>query len=140
MRAPGDARSGGRPPFDEGGSAMTGLSGRRGWALLALGVIAALAACGGGSSQSSSTAPGSLACKNGHILIGVDKGQTGASSFFDIAGAEGMQIAIDEVNASGGIHGCKIDTVSGDSQSNPAVAGQVAQSLIKQGIQILVVP
>jgi branched-chain amino acid transport system substrate-binding protein len=120
---------------------MTGLIGRRRrWALLALGAIAALAACGGGSSQSSSAGPGSLACKNGHILIGVDKGQTGAASFFDIAGAQGMQIAIDEVNASGGVHGCKIDTVSGDSQSNPAVAGQVAQSLIKQGIQILVVP
>jgi len=121
---------------------MTGLiGGRRVQALLALGAVAALVACGGGgSSQSSSTGPGSLACKNGHILMGVDKGQTGAASFFDIAGAQGMQIAIDEVNASGGIHGCKIDTVSGDSKSDPAVAGQVAQSLISQGIQILVVP
>ncbi len=121
---------------------MTGLAEKRGrWGLLATGAIVALAACGNQPSTSSTTpAPGSLACNNGHILIGVDKAQTGGASFFDIAGAQGMQIAIDEANASGGIHGCKIDTISGDSQSNPAVAGQVAQSLIGQGIQVLVVP
>ena len=123
---------------------MTGLIGwRRGLALLGLAAILCATACSGGSSQSSSsssTGPGSLACKNGKLLIGVDKAQTGAASFFDIAGARGMQIAIDEANASGGVHGCKVDTVAGDSQSNPAVAAQVAQSLIKQGVQILVVP
>jgi branched-chain amino acid transport system substrate-binding protein len=105
----------------------------------AVATATALVACGG-SSPSVTVGPGSLACKNGQILMGVDKGQTGGASFFDIAGANGMQIAIDETNAAGGIHGCKIATSSGDAQSNTAVGGQVAQDLINKGVQILVVP
>jgi branched-chain amino acid transport system substrate-binding protein len=109
-------------------------------ALLAT-IALGLAACGNQTSNTPSpSATGSLACQNGHLLIGLDKGVTGASAFFDTAGLQGTQIAIDEQNAAGGIHGCQIATVSGDAQSNPAVAGQVAQSLIKSGVQILVVP
>ncbi len=121
---------------------MTGLAEKRGlWGLVAAGAIVALAACGNQPSTSSTTpAPGSLACTNGHILIGVDKALTGGASFFDIAGANGMQIAIDEQNAAGGIHGCMISTITGDQQTNPAVGGQVAQSMIGKGVQILVVP
>jgi branched-chain amino acid transport system substrate-binding protein len=99
-----------------------------------------LAACGGGGGSTPTAAAGSLACTNGHILIGLDKGVSGASAFFDTAGLQGTQIAIDEQNAAGGIHGCQIATVAGDAQSNPAVGGQVAQSLIKSGVQSLVVP
>lgn len=113
---------------------------RRGKPLTAAAVaIMVITACGGGTSTTT-TGPGSLACKNGQILMGVDKAQTGGASFFDIAGANGMQIAIDEVNASGGIHGCKIATISGDAQTNTAVGGQVAQDMINKGVQILVVP
>src|SRR5215472_18036661 len=119
---------------------MRGFAWGRYSALLAA-VVIGLAACGTGSSSSgTSSGPGSLACKNGHILIGLDKGTTGASAFFDTAGLQGTQIAIDEQNAADGIHGCQIATVAGDTQSNPAVGGQVAQSLIRQGVQILVVP
>lgn len=113
---------------------------RRYGALLAA-LVVGLAACGNQApATSSSGGAGSLACKNGHLLIGLDKGVTGASAFFDTAGLQGTQIAIDEQNAAGGIHGCQIATVSGDAQSNPAVGGQVAQSLLKSGVQILVVP
>jgi branched-chain amino acid transport system substrate-binding protein len=114
---------------------------RQGKALAAVAVaVTLLAGCGGGGSTTTNTGPGSLACKNGQVLMGVDKSQTGGASFFDIAGANGMQIAIDEVNASGGIHGCKIATISGDAQTNTAVGGQVAQDMIGKGVQILVVP
>ena len=113
----------------------------RGKAFAAGLVSVVLAACGGGGNTATPSAgPGSLACKNGQILMGVDKAQTGGASFFDIAGANGMQIAIDEVNAAGGIHGCKIATISGDAQTNTAVGGQVAQDMINKGVQILVVP
>lgn len=113
---------------------------RRYGALIAALVIG-LAACGNQTSNtSSSSSPGSLGCQSGHLLIGLDKGVTGASAFFDTAGLQGTQIAIDEQNAAGGIHGCQIATISGDAQSNPAVGGQVAQSLLKSGAQILVVP
>lgn len=114
----------------------------RRYAALFAATLLGLAACGNqtSSNNTSNTSTGSLACRDGHLLIGLDKGVTGASAFFDTAGLQGTQIAIDEQNAAGGIQGCQIATVSGDAQSNPAVGGQVAQSLIKSGVQILVVP
>lgn len=82
----------------------------------------------------------SLACKNGAITIGIAKAKSGGSSFFDIAGTRGTKVAIDQINAAGGIKGCKIKTIEGDTKSDPAVAAQVAKSLVSQGAQILLVP
>lgn len=82
----------------------------------------------------------SLACKNGAITIGIAKAKSGGSSFFDVAGTRGTKIAIDQINAAGGIKGCKIKTIEGDTKSDPAVAAQVAHTLISQGAQILLVP
>jgi branched-chain amino acid transport system substrate-binding protein len=50
------------------------------------------------------------------------------------------RIAIQQINAAGGIKGCKIKTIQGDTKSDPAVAAQVAKTLISQGAQILLVP
>lgn len=128
--------------------------------ILAVGCSVALAACGSssssssagsgttssagstssGGSSSSSAKAGSLKCTNGHILIGIDKGQSGPASFFDIAGEQGMEVAIHDVNAAGGINGCKLTYITGDMQSNPPVGAQVATEQLKKGIQILVVP
>lgn len=98
------------------------------------------AASTGTASSSSASSAGSLKCKNGHILIGIDKAQSGAASFFDIAGEQGMEVAIHDVNAAGGIHGCKLTFITGDMQSNPPIGAQVAAEQLKKGIQILVVP
>lgn len=115
--------------------------------LLCVVVAVGLSACGssssssGGSSSGSSTTGGkSLACKNGAITVGIAKAKSGASAFFDVAGTRGAKIAFDEINALGGIKGCKIKTIEGDTKSDPAVAAQVASSLIAQGAQILLVP
>lgn len=121
----------------------------------------AFSACGSSSSSSASSASGStgsssgssasssgssvhggrsLACKNGTITVGIAKAESGASAFFDVAGTRGAKIAFDEINAQGGIKGCKIRTIEGDAKSDPAVAAQVASSLVAQGAQILLVP
>lgn len=107
-----------------------------------------LSACGSSSSSNSGSASSgssvtggkSLACKNGAITVGIAKAQSGPSAFFDVAGTRGAKIAFDEINAQGGIKGCKIKTIEGDTKSDPAVAAQVASSLIAQGAQILLVP
>ena len=99
--------------------------------------VAAFAAMAGASATAGGV---SLACKNGSITIGIAKAQSGGSSFFDVAGTRGTKIAIDQINSSGGIKGCKLKTIEGDTKSDPATAGQVAQQLIGQGAQILLVP
>jgi branched-chain amino acid transport system substrate-binding protein len=110
-------------------------------------LVLAIAGCGSSSDKGGASASGggtkggvSLACKNGAITVGIAKAKSGASSFFDVAGTRGAKIAFDEINAKGGIKGCKIKTIEGDTKSDPAVAAQVARSLIDKGAQILLVP
>jgi len=112
---------------------------------LALGV----AACGGddeadegdGNQAAQSGGGGkSLACTDGAITVGIAKAQSGPASFFDIAGTRGAKIAFDQINADGGIKGCQIKTIEGDTKSDPAVGAQVAREMIEQGAQILLVP
>ncbi|MBL0373416.1 ABC transporter substrate-binding protein [Rhizobium sp. KVB221] len=79
-------------------------------------------------------------CKDGAVTIGVARAKTGGFAFFDVAGARGLEVGIDEINAAGGIEGCEIKLIQGDTQSNPAMTGQVADELIKQGAQLIIAP
>lgn len=106
---------------------------------LAAGMLALLVLSATAAARKSSGGV-SLACKNGAITVGIAKAKSGGSSFFDVAGTRGTKIAIDQINAAGGIKGCKIKTIEGDTKSDPAVAAQVAHTLISQGAQILLVP
>lgn len=101
----------------------------------------ATAAADEGGSEASGTDDGGepIECVDGRILVGVAKAESGPASFFDVAGTRGMLIAIEEINEAGGLKGCPIETIIEDTQSDPAVAAQVARSLIGQGAQILVV-
>lgn len=119
-------------------------------AIVCAGLVAGLAACGGDDSKSSSdssskstskvTGGKSLACKDGALTVGIAKAKSGGASFFDIAGTRGAKIAFDQINAKGGIKGCKIKVIEGDTKSDPAVAATVARDLVSKGAQILLVP
>ena len=108
--------------------------------LVSVGLLFLVIGGGTGTSATTRQTDGSLACKDGFITVGIAKAQSGGASFFDIAGTRGTKIAIDEINASGGIKGCKLKTIEGDTKSDPAVAAQVATQLLNQGAQILLVP
>lgn len=139
---------------------------RKGRTVAALASVAVatlvLGACGGSSEESSETAApatttdsetseevvvdveavpgaGSLACTDGRILVGIAKADSGVASFFDVAGKRGLEVAIDQINADGGIKGCPLEIISGDSKSDPAIGAEVARNLLGQGAQILVV-
>jgi len=106
-------------------------------AFLSLGIVACGDDDGGGEGATGGV---SLECKDGSITVGLAKAESGLSSFFDIAGKRGAQIAIDKINEEGGIKDCQIETIEGDTKSDPAVGAQVARSLIDRGAQILLVP
>jgi branched-chain amino acid transport system substrate-binding protein len=84
--------------------------------------------------------PGKFHCEAGAITIGMVRAMSGGFSFFDTTGAHGAEIAIDMVNRRGGIDGCPIEILRGNTQSDPALARQVAEDLIRQGAQIIVTP
>jgi branched-chain amino acid transport system substrate-binding protein len=79
-------------------------------------------------------------CKGGAINVGFAKAQTGFFAFFDNVGAQGAMVAIDQINKNGGIDGCPIKGLRKDTQSNPALARQVAEDLIRDGASIIIAP
>jgi branched-chain amino acid transport system substrate-binding protein len=79
-------------------------------------------------------------CKGGAITIGIAKAKTGGFAFFDSAGAKASIVTLEQLNAKGGIDGCKFKTTWQDTKSDPALAQQVANDLIKQGNQIIITP
>jgi branched-chain amino acid transport system substrate-binding protein len=103
---------------------------------LALGLVA----CGdddddGGGSGSSTEAESSEP-----ITIGFVVGKTGVLEAYDVPAQTMAQLAIDDINADGGIDGRKIKTVSADMKSKPELAGNAATDVVSQGADVLLLP
>lgn len=82
--------------------------------------LTALAGCNsGGSSASSDT-----------IKIGVNYELSGAVATYGEQNVQGIEMAIDEINAAGGVKGKKLEEVKYDSKSEPAEATTLATKLM----------
>jgi len=97
--------------------------------VLALVLVLALAltGCSSGSNSSSSTSS-----SGGTIKIGANYELSGAVASYGSDSLKGLKMAIDEVNASGGVLGKKLQIVSKDNQSNPSQAMSIEESLMSQ--------
>jgi branched-chain amino acid transport system substrate-binding protein len=71
-----------------------------------------------------------LAQDEGPITIGLDVPYTGPDAFEGVEISQGVQLAVDEKNAAGGINGRQIETVLGDNQCDPGVGVNSARRLI----------
>lgn len=67
------------------------------------------------------------------ILIGGAMSATGIQAPLDAPALEGIAVAVDEINASGGINGRKLEFRNIDSKSDPTTASEAANQLISQG-------
>ena len=98
----------------------------------------ALSACAAALVAAGSLTPAMAADK---LVIGLATGQTGGLAPYDGPAIEGFQIAVDEINAAGGIGGnIMIETISKDTRSDAAQTSIAAQELLDEGINILVTP
>ena len=103
-----------------------------GMALGALMLGSVFAGCGGG---------GDKAAKGGDIKIGANFELTGGVANYGSATFDGLQLAIDEVNAAGGVNGKKFVIVKADSKSETSEAANAATKLISNDkVKILVGP
>jgi branched-chain amino acid transport system substrate-binding protein len=66
------------------------------------------------------------------IKVGVYGDLTGQTSSFGQSTRNGVQLAVDEINAGGGVNGKKIELVVEDDQGRPEQAKTVVQKLISQ--------
>jgi branched-chain amino acid transport system substrate-binding protein len=92
----------------------------------------ALAGCGGTS--------GGGTAKDDEIIIGSALCQTGIQAPLDEPALRGAQLAVDELNANGGILGKKVRLVAMDGKSDPVTVGNVAKQLVDQGAAAIIAP
>lgn len=99
----------------------------------ALLVALPLAACDAGASS-----PQPTPTFNGSIKVGVSAPYTGDTADGGIQIWQGAQLAVDEINAKGGVLGKKIDLVVEDDAASPATAQAVAKKLVDAGVVAVV--
>ena len=90
----------------------------------------ALAACGGSSNSGGTSYQGKT------IYLGAILSITGPGGVYGPSSRDGMDLAVDQINSSGGVNGAKINLQVLDDASEKAQSAQVAQQLI-QGNQIV---
>ena len=74
-----------------------------------------------------------------HIKVGGLFALTGWFDSYDVAGSKGFELALDQINADGGIDGHEVEYVSYDTTSDLATATSLTIKLIEQdGVDILV--
>lgn len=78
--------------------------------------------------------------KDDTIMIGAALCQTGIQAPLDEPALRGAQLAVDELNANGGILGKQVELVAMDGKSDPVTVGNVAKQLIDQGASAIIAP
>jgi len=89
-----------------------------------------LAGCGGTKKD---------AANSDEIVIGAHFELTGGVANYGKSTLNGVQLAIDQANAKGGVLGKKIKLVQGDNKSEPAEAGNIATKLITQDKAVVLI-
>lgn len=97
-------------------------------------VAGVLAGCGGGadSGSSSSTSGGGNTAEGDTIKIGANLELSGNVASYGSSIGDGVDLAVEEINANGGINGKKIELVKVDNKSENAEATTAAIRLAEQ--------
>jgi branched-chain amino acid transport system substrate-binding protein len=72
------------------------------------------------------------------VLIGGALALTGINAYVDEPALRGIQLAVDEINASGGILGRPVEFVNLDSKSDPVTSSNVGVQLVERGADAII--
>jgi len=104
---------------------------KRRWAAVLALLAVVLAGCSGiGQPTGGSTGNGAAGDGAAEILIGVTGPLTGDSAEYGKIWTRGFDLALDEINGAGGIHGRPLRYVFEDTQSDPKQTPAVAQKFV----------
>ena len=83
---------------------------------------------------------GALGCEweKPPIRIGFAGGLTGRYSDIGVGGRNGVQLAVEEINGSGGIHGRRVELIVKDDRNDPDTAVQVDRELIREDVAAII--
>jgi len=105
--------------------------------VLTLFLVGIVAGCGGSkkTGEEKGAAPAGETVK-----VGVSAELSGAVASYGTSCKDGIMLAIDELNAAGGINGKKVEPVVVDTKSDPAEATNVAAKLVGKKVAVLIGP
>lgn len=103
--------------------------------VLVVGLVAALSLVG--CSRTASPSGDQSAAEKGDILIGFAIAETGGFAGFDGALVNGARVAVNDINAKGGVLGRKLKIITADAQSKIDGAAPAAQTLIAKGAKFM---
>lgn len=106
------------------------------FALTAAFSMAALAGCGatGGTGAKGANPSGG----NDAMSIGVVVPLSGPGAYFGVAGRKGIDLAVEQANAAGGINGKDVKVTYSDSTCSPLGAKQAAAKVISDGVDVII--
>ena len=91
----------------------------------------ALAACGSSDDDDAGTTAGSTAWEGEKIAVGSLYSTTGPGAAFGPQQVDGAELAIEEINESGGVNGAEIELAQRDDASDPKRSAQEMTALIE---------
>jgi branched-chain amino acid transport system substrate-binding protein len=102
--------------------------------------LLAAAAMAAGCGSSDNTASGSAAggSGTGPIKLGFAVADSGPIAPYDVEPTQAAQLAVDEINAKGGVLGRKLEIVKKNTQSDKALSSNVANELVGQGVSAII--
>ena len=112
------------------------------WLLLVVAAFAlalAAAACGSTSDDEAGEGTGTEQASGEPIVIGSAVALTGPISAFDLPALRGTEIAIEEINANGGILGRQVELVKADTKSDINQGARAGLEVLDQGADAMIV-
>jgi branched-chain amino acid transport system substrate-binding protein len=112
----------------------------------ALVVFAALTACSSASTTTPPTSTAILATStttrpdDGRLTIGVVAPRGGAAAELGTSTRDAVDLAINDINAHGGVNGQRVRSVVRDEGENPAAAALAIQDLVQLGVDAIIGP
>ena len=95
-------------------------------AVMALAMILGLTACGGKN----------YTAKNTEYVIGFSGPLTGSAAVYGVAVQNSAQMAVDEINAAGGLNGVKFKLVAKDDANDATKVAANYSSMLEEGMQV----
>ena len=90
------------------------------------------------SAPSTPSAPSAPTASGGEIKIGLPLPMTGSEATYGKDMENAIKLAVDEINAKGGVNGKKLTTVTGDDACDPQQATAAANKLVSEGVVAIV--
>ena len=94
--------------------------------------VSLFAACGGNGGAAGSN----YAAENSEFVIGVSGPLTGAAAVYGVAVKNSAQMAVDEINAAGGLNGIKLRLEAMDDMHDATKVAANYSSLMEKGMQL----